>query len=61
MRVLLDTCALSEVRKPDPHPGVVQAVSELSDEQLFISVVTWSYTNFWPTCMSPGGCSLLRP
>ena len=40
MRVLLDTCVLSELRKPKVHPGVRQAVDALSDEELFVSVIS---------------------
>ena len=40
MRVLLDTCVLSELRKPQPDSGVCQAVDELPDGDLFMSVIS---------------------
>ena len=40
MRVLLDTCVLSELRRPRPHAGVRRAVATLSGEDLFVSVLS---------------------
>ncbi len=40
MRVLLDTCVLSELRHPKGHPGVRQAVDALNEEELFVSVIS---------------------
>lgn len=40
MRVLLDTCVLSELRRPKGHPGVRQAVEQLDDEDIFLSVIS---------------------
>ncbi len=40
MRVLLDTCVLSELRNPKGHPGVRRAVGGLHDENLFVSVIS---------------------
>ncbi len=40
MRVLLDTCVLSELRRPEGYPGVRQAVEAIKDEDLFISVIS---------------------
>lgn len=40
MRVLLDTCVLSELRHPKGHPAVRQAVDALNAEELFVSVIT---------------------
>lgn len=40
MRVLLDTCVLSELRRPRPHPGVQRSVEALDSASLFISVAT---------------------
>jgi toxin FitB len=39
-RFLLDTNVVSELRKPKPHGGVVAWLSQLRDEQLFLSAVT---------------------
>jgi len=39
-RYLLDTNIISELRKPKPHGGVVQWISSLRDDQLYISAVT---------------------
>jgi len=40
VRVLLDTCVLSEVRHPKGHPAVRQAVEALNEENLFVSVIS---------------------
>lgn len=40
MRVLLDTCVLSELRKPQADEGVRRAVNELPDADLFVSVIS---------------------
>ncbi|MDZ7789940.1 MAG: type II toxin-antitoxin system VapC family toxin [Xanthomonadales bacterium] len=40
MRVLLDTCVLSEIRHPRGAPRVRTAVQEHADEELFLSVLT---------------------
>ena len=40
MRALLDTCVLSELRKPQADVGVRQAVNEIPDEDLFVSVIS---------------------
>jgi len=40
VRVLLDTCVLSELRHPKGHPGVRQAVDGLDGESLFVSVIS---------------------
>jgi len=40
MRVLLDTCVLSELRKADCHERVKGLIEEIADEYLFISVIS---------------------
>ena len=40
MRVLLDTCVLSELYKPEPLVTIYEAVNNVPDEHLFISVIT---------------------
>lgn len=40
MRVLLDTCVLSELRRPEPHAGVRRAIETLNSDDLFVSVLT---------------------
>lgn len=40
MRVLLDTCVLCEIQKPQGEPAVKQAVTDILDENLFISVIS---------------------
>jgi len=37
---LLDTCLLSELRKPEPDAGVVAWVSDLNETRLFVSVLS---------------------
>lgn len=40
MRVLLDTCVLSELYKPAPLAAVYEAVNNVPDENLYLSVIT---------------------
>ncbi|ETX05052.1 type II toxin-antitoxin system VapC family toxin [Candidatus Entotheonella palauensis] len=40
MRSLLDTCVLSELRKPQVDAGVRQVVDEIPDDDLFVSVIS---------------------
>lgn len=40
MRVLLDTCVLSELVRPKGHPAVQNAVGALEDDELFVSVLS---------------------
>ncbi len=40
MRVLLDTCAISELSKPVPNPGVRATVGRLRPTDLYVSVLT---------------------
>lgn len=40
MRLLLDTCVLSELRKPDCSPAVKRFATPLPSESLFLSVIT---------------------
>ena len=40
MRVLLDTCVLSELRKSNCHPNVRKAIEDCADTSLFLSVIT---------------------
>ena len=41
MRVLLDTCVISEIRKPQPSTHVVAAVKGLVSSDVFISVISF--------------------
>jgi len=40
VRVLLDTCVLSELRRPRGDPGVRGAVDAIESENLFVSVIS---------------------
>ena len=40
MRYLLDTCALSELRRPKPDAGLVAFIHHARSEDLFISALT---------------------
>ena len=40
MRVLLDTCVLSELYKPEPLAAVHEATNNIPDENLYLSVIT---------------------
>ena len=39
MRVLLDTCALTEIRNPQGHSGVKASIALLTAEDLFLSAL----------------------
>lgn len=40
MKVLLDTCVLSELRNPKGNSAVKAAVNQIPDEDLYLSVIT---------------------
>lgn len=40
MNYLLDTCLLSELRKPAPDAGVVAWISDIDEARLFVSVLS---------------------
>lgn len=40
MKVLLDTCTLAEIRKPEGSLAVKKVVGEVPDEDLYLSVLT---------------------
>lgn len=40
MAYLLDTCVLSELRKPNCNPGVVAWMSNIQPDEVFLSVLT---------------------
>ena len=40
MRVLLDTCVVSELRLPKPDPGVARAIRGLDSDDLFVSAIS---------------------
>ena len=40
MAYLLDTCVLSELRKPKAHPGLIAWLTSLQPEEAFLSVLT---------------------
>jgi toxin FitB len=40
VKVLLDTCALSELRLPKPDAGVARAIQALDSDDLFVSAIT---------------------
>ena len=40
MNYLLDTCLLSELRKPEPDAGVVAWISDVNERRLFVSVLS---------------------
>ncbi len=40
MKLLLDTCAISELRRPECHPSAKLAIGAALDEDIFISVIT---------------------
>lgn len=40
MKLLLDTCTISELRRPNCHPAIRQLVAETPDNSLFLSVIS---------------------
>jgi predicted nucleic acid-binding protein len=40
VRVLLDTCVVSELRLPKPDPGVARAIRGLDSDDLFVSAIS---------------------
>ena len=40
MKVLLDTCVISEIQRPKGNPRVRACVEQLDDEDLFLSTIT---------------------
>jgi toxin FitB len=40
VKVLLDTCTLSELRQPKPDAGVARAIQALDSDDLFVSAIT---------------------
>ena len=40
MKILLDTCVISELQKSNGNPTVKQVVSEYADKDVFLSVIT---------------------
>ena len=40
MRILIDTCVLSEIRNPNGNPAVKTAVLQAPDDSLFLSVLS---------------------
>lgn len=37
---LIDTCVISELVRPEPHPGVVKWISRADEDRLYLSVLT---------------------
>ncbi len=40
MKYLLDTCVISELKKREPNPSVIQWVNSQKEEDIYISVLT---------------------
>ncbi|HEX5501330.1 MAG TPA: type II toxin-antitoxin system VapC family toxin [Thermomicrobiales bacterium] len=40
VRILLDTCVLSEIQRPQGEPRVRRRVAEIAPEELFLSAIT---------------------
>ncbi len=40
MRILLDTCAISELRHPHGNVSVKEAIGEIASENIFLSVIS---------------------
>ncbi len=46
MNILLDTCALSELRKPDPSPAFLEWFNGCNEHLLYLSAVTLGELRF---------------
>lgn len=46
MNILLDTCAISELRKPEPSPAFLDWFTDCSDRLLYLSAVTLGELRF---------------
>jgi len=53
VKYLLDTCAVSELRRPDCEPAAKRLIESVQDDELFLSVITF--------CELQKGISLLDP
>lgn len=40
MRVLLDTCVISEIRRPEARPSVRDALARLAEDDTYLSAIT---------------------
>lgn len=54
MKYLLDTCAVSELRKPDCPAGLRQIVESAEDAALFLSVITLGEIQKGVSLLQPG-------
>jgi predicted nucleic acid-binding protein len=54
VRVLLDTCVLAELQKPQPNPAVREAVARADDDDLFLSVLTIGEITKGIALLAPG-------
>lgn len=54
MKVLLDTCVLSEIRHPRGNPSVREAVLAFPDRELFLSAITLGELTKGIALLDPG-------
>jgi len=54
VRVLLDTCVISELRKPDGNENVKRNILEIPDDNLYISVVSIGEITKGVLCLGDG-------
>ncbi|KAB2824847.1 MAG: type II toxin-antitoxin system VapC family toxin [Candidatus Dadabacteria bacterium] len=54
MRVLLDTCVISELRKPDGNENVKRRILEIPDDNLYISVISIGEITKGVLCLADG-------
>ena len=54
VRTLVDTCVLSELYRPDCHPGVRAAFDELKSDEIFLSVLTLGELTKGVALLPPG-------
>lgn len=54
MKVLLDTCVVSELRRENGNPAVRKAVESLADSDLYVSVLTFGEIVKGISLLAPG-------
>lgn len=40
MKILLDTCVISELQRPNVHPAIRQLLADTPDDSIFLSAIT---------------------
>jgi len=54
MSFILDTCAVSELRKPEPNAGFLAWFNEVNETELYVSVITLGEIEYGIGILDPG-------